>query len=88
MEYFRCPSCGELQETLNIEMEVVNGYDIMMPNEIAENIVENASIGIEASCQFCSYTSDPDDFKVIDIEEETEEVVEYIARLNFGSDFD
>ena len=94
MEQFKCPMCNGLQETLEINMEVVASESIMMVNETSDDLIEAATIGIEASCSFCTHSGDPDEFIVVDelTEEEQNELdsrpVEGQIVLKFPSDFE
>ena len=96
MEQFKCPSCGGLQETLEVEMEIVGSQNTMMPSETGQELIDNASVGIEANCEFCSYSGDPDNFDVVEelTEEEQNEKDnrplkgQYDFVLNFGDEFE
>jgi len=93
MEQFKCPDCGELQETLVLEYEVI-GETLMVPQDNIDDLIEAASVYVEASCEFCSYSGAPENFIVVDelTEEEKNELesrpVEGQIILRFPSDFE
>jgi len=93
MEQFKCPSCGELQETLILEYEVI-GENLMVPQDNIDDLVEAASVYVQAECEWCGHSDAPDSFIVVDelTEEEQNELesrpVEGQIILRFPSDFE
>jgi len=76
MEQFKCPMCGELQNILQIEWEVVGATDEFEIGDNIESMIRHATIGIEADCPDCSYSGSVDSFEIVNelTEEEQNEL--------------